>query len=916
MRAAWRLALAALSARRVRTILLVCAVAMSAALIAAVSCALASANRGLERQLEVKLGRADVRLRPAGRGMVLPERFLNRVESWDGVAAATPMQQRAVSVRFNLAGMADLDGDGVFEPTQIAPGSSAMVIGSPAGRAGQLDLLELIDGRRPESSGEVVIDALLAERLTARRALQPAERSVITLSRGDVGYLDHPEPDLPPTAAADEAEEVNERIGVRVGDTISVVRFLRSNVDLTVVGIARPPPLGGRPHVYTDIETVSRVASTDPGYTAIEITLAEGVDPDAFVAAHEDDLGDAALLTTTERITSGVDRNMTSSQIAFTLVSMLAFLSSAFIIMTGLTTGIAEQQRALAVVRCIGATRAQLGLSQLLNGAIIGVLGAVLGVPLGVFLAWALTVVFHERIPNGLSVNAFMLAAAGFGAIAAGVLGACWPAWQSARMSPLAGLSARARPATARGVIAITLAGLAGLAIMIGTVAGPRDGQVVFWGYVTTGLPAMMLGYFLMGVPVVHVMARVLSPVLTRLFRLPPSMLQRTIAQTPYRHGFTAGAMMVGLAMMVVVWTNGGAFLRDWLQRIEFPDAFVSGLALPPEAQAKIEALPQVTGTCAISLHPVETDAFGVRGLTQHKTTFVAFDPDAFFEQTAVEFVQGDAETARRRLNEGSSVIVAREFLVAKGMGVGDTFNCRGADGELHQFEIVGVVTSPGLELISKFFNVGDEFVEQAVHGVFGSRADLKRTFGAEAIQLIQVGLDPDADDMEAVGAMQRELFGMGVLDAGSGRKIKNEFVTFVKTNLLVVSSIAVGSMLIACFGVANLVAAGIHARRFELGVLRAVGGSRGLLARLIGAEAVVVAVTACLIGTAMGIQSAWAERVMLGHIIGLDLRFSLPVIPILAGWTVVMVLTVGAALPAVGWLNRRRPRELLAAGR
>ena len=44
-------------------------------------------------------------------------------------------------------------------------------------------------------------------------------------------------------------------------------------------------------------------------------------------------------------------------------------MSAAFIIMTGLTTGIAEQQRGLAIIRCIGGTKAQLAQAQLLRQA-------------------------------------------------------------------------------------------------------------------------------------------------------------------------------------------------------------------------------------------------------------------------------------------------------------------------------------------------------------------------------------------------------------------------------------------------------------------------------------------------------------------------------------------------------------------
>jgi hypothetical protein len=61
---------------------------------------------------------------------------------------------------------------------------------------------------------------------------------------------------------------------------------------------------------------------------------------------------------------------------------------------------------------------------------------------------------------------------------------------------------------------------------------------------------------------------------------LPPTLLGRTVAATPFRHGFTAGAMMAGLALMISIWINGGSVLRDWLAKIEFPDAFVNGFRL------------------------------------------------------------------------------------------------------------------------------------------------------------------------------------------------------------------------------------------------------------------------------------------------------------------------------------------------
>jgi hypothetical protein len=59
-------------------------------------------------------------------------------------------------------------------------------------------------------------------------------------------------------------------------------------------------------------------------------------------------------------------------------------------------------------------------------------------------------------------------------------------------------------------------------------------------------------------------------------------------------------------------WSGSGrranAILRDWIDKLQFPEAFVVGLNIAPEAQ-QARQLPFVEKTCAISLHPVETEA-------------------------------------------------------------------------------------------------------------------------------------------------------------------------------------------------------------------------------------------------------------------------------------------------------------------
>ncbi|HYE01763.1 MAG TPA: FtsX-like permease family protein, partial [Phycisphaerales bacterium] len=703
-----------------------------------------------------------------------------------------------------------------------------------------------------------------------------------------------------------------EVLAARVGDVLDV-RHFGPPERVRVVGIARQPALGvlGKAETFLHIDDLRRFSGLPGSVSEVDILLEPGADPEAVVGARSAGLPRGVVLRVSSKITSGLDKNLRSSQIGLVIASTLSFLAAAFIIMTGMTTAVTERQRELAILRCLGARRRQLAASQLWTGAMTGALGASLGAPLGVLGAYVLVRSFPDVLPGGFAMSWLGLALAVAGAVAAGLIGAAWPAVRAARTSPLAALAARAHPPRGRVVLACLLAGLCLVLVHVLVMTVPQDGNVIFWADVSLGLPCLFSGYFLLSVPVMVGVTWLAGPAVGRALGLPPTLLTASVRATPFRHGFTAGAMMLGLAILLAIWTNGRAVERDWLGALEFPDAFVSGRNLREETQQQIERVPGVTGTCAVTLQNLRTTAFGIRALQEYQTTFVAFEPDEFFAMTRLTWVRGDLESARRRLHQGGAVLVAREFLVSKGLGVGDRITL-GYEGKEYQFEIAGVVASPGLDVAAKFFDIGDQYVDQAVNAVFGTRRDLKERFGNTAINLIQIAIDPGADDQEVMRQVRR-LVGVGVISAGSGRQIKQELSALLEGSLLVSSIIAVSAMLVACFGVANLIVAGVQARTFEFGVLRALGAHRGQVARLVLGEAILIGLCACLLGSVMGVHASWGGQRMYAVLIGLSLSVRVPWGALGAGCAAVMLITVLAAAPAAVRLAGRRPRELLA---
>ena len=891
---------------------------MSVVLISSVACVMGSLNASFTQQIDTQVGLAEVRV-VAIKGSTMPASVAESVSKWEGVHSVLPRLQQTQSLMVTLPTAMPVDEsnpDGEHSVVDHRYLTSVFVNGINPESEFEARPVVLLEGRYPKNDSEILIDARVVQRMSWAYSNDTTKLAATKVFADPLGYMQFPEPFAGQRAESlSESISLNRGIGIRVGDRVEFARLFRDNVVLTVVGIAQAPPMGGRPMGYTTINTLDRMSRRKNQISDLEVKLQEGVDPDEFVLAHIDAYPGRAIVQTTGRITAGVEQNLAAAQMGFMLISLITLISAAFIITTGLTTGVAEQQKMLGVLRCIGAHRRQLGIAQLLVGFTVSGLGAIAGLPLGIGLAWILVKVFDQQLPAGLVIPPVSLTLTLIGAFGAGLIGALWPAWRAATLSPIEAMTQQAQPSKPAQIRAITIIGFLGIALMAAIVISGLTGQTFFWTYLSLGLPAMFLGYFLASAAVVVLIARTIGPLISRLFGLPESLLVRTVRATPYRHGFTAGALMTGLALLIAIWTNGSAAMRDWINQIQFPDAFAYGLPMSDEAIGILNDLDVVERTCAINMLAVETDAFGVKALQSYKTNYFGFEPEAFFDMVHVEFIEGDPDTALAKLKEGGSVIVAREFLIAKGLGVGDVFTCKDSTGQEHSFDIVGVVTTPGLELVSQYFDLGESMVQQAISSVFGSRADMIEHFGVSEPMLIQIDLDDSVPTKEAIDQIERALIGSGVLNVGSGARIRTQIEAVFASSFVVVSTVALGAMLVACFGVANLIVAEVSARKYELGVLRAVGASRGQIVRLICGQALIIAITACVLGTLLGLQAAWGGQQVNRVLVGMDLNFRPPpMLPIVISWAAAIFLTLLAAAPSAIRLNRSSVRQLMSS--
>ncbi len=860
MRGLWPFARRSLLGRRGRTALLIAAVALASSLVVAVTSGMRTAQSNLEAAIARAMGATDVRI-VHRYAQPFDASLLDEVRDWSGVAR----------VAGRLGGSITLANDGAPDDAGRPRRATVQARGVDPGEDAFFREVEIEEGRRIAGPREIVLD--------------------------------------PASARALKAE---------VGGTLRIVRFGKP-LEVAVVGIYRRPVLGAlqRPLVEIDLPTLADATRREGKLTAIAIALDEGVDPEAFAAARADTLVDPMLCEPAERVRTGLDKQVAGSELSVLIATVIAFLSCAAIVATGMTTAVLDELREMGIARAIGASRRQLFGAQLVVGGAIGSIGGLIGIPLGLALVSILAAIYAEYIPAGPAFEPRGALLAFAGAALSGVLGGLFPAIRAARISPLEAIAIRARPPRAALVWLAALAGLAGIGVWaLGLIPESRDTR--FWIYVLATLPILHIAWFLLSVPITIVVGRLASPPLERALGLPRGLLSASVARMPWRLGCTAGALMVAVSILVSTRSNGDAIIRDLRERVRFADGFVfSTSGLSPEEQSRIGGLEGVDAALPIGYLPLKVageQVFGVEGLGPSNVVCVGFEPRPFLEMNRLDWIEGSPETAIPRLEQGDAILVAPEFLVARGLGVGSTLRLGSGKHEA-DFEIVGVVTAAGLDIATQTFGMRQIYMEQAVSCVFMSFDAVAEHFDTREAYIMQLklaeGLDEDGE--EALGRAVADAVPGAVFS--SGRAIRGFVDEIGGTILAVTGTVALAALALAAIGVGSVVAAGISARTREFGVLRSIGGSTRVLVTLVLGETVVLALASLVSGTALGLQLAWMGVALYRDFAGLRLAWVVPYGPLAVGAAIVVAVALLAATPAVLRLARKPARALLASG-
>ncbi|MBA2117676.1 ABC transporter permease [Bremerella alba] len=775
---------------------------------------------------------------------------------------------------------------------------------------------------------------------------------------------------------------VADALSLKPGDAIQFRTESEEVVKLNVVGIVQQPEAevefamtrtkGGAPGgvnrgpaslaAYVPRQLVSRLVGVADTANLLEVRLKPSKKADVLEETIASASPAVELLRTEDirsKISSGFEAEGARKQAYF--VTALSILASAFIIFTTLSMGVNERARQMAVLRAVGLRRSQVAWLVLAEALVLAMFGWVGGMAGGWFLLQILANATPDLFPNGIQLGMASVLLTGLCSFLGALLASVFPIWKATRISPLEAMAPTPiRPKNSRWYVGATLVSLLLIAVnpvLVYAVSMPERLRFVL--ILLLGAPATILGFALLAPLVVLGVERLCSPLIAVTMRLQLGLVKSQLSTNMWRTTGITASLMLGLGLYTATQVWGHSMLGGFLPGRWTPDTIVKfANGLPIEQFKQIAQVNGVNPERCIKIAVEQTKLVGDplkaaerdSAVRQDNVSLIGIDCEKAFSGSDplfhLTFLQGDQEEALAKLKEGRYCLVPDTFDRLAGLKVGDriTMIPPNRPKDPVEYTIAGIVSMPGSNWITKTTGLRRHFVRTAGI-VFAPETEVREDFALPVLEYLW--LDPESDvtgeqlqknlmSLVAAGpSVQAEArepggIGPGRRVGGLGRdELQVTSLEDVRKSMRGRGGAAIAAMgwlplitlLVVSLGIVNTMAASVRARRWEFGILRAVGLRRFGLVKLIVSEAIMIGLVASGLSLAFGILTGWTCLGLVRYVSnqwfeGVSTPLVVPWSSLVFGYVLTFVLCFLAAIWPAITSGRSEPLSLLQSGR
>jgi putative ABC transport system permease protein len=584
-----------------------------------------------------------------------------------------------------------------------------------------------------------------------------------------------------------------------------------------------------------------------------------------------------------------------STEQGLTSLSAVSLVAGALVILNTFLMNLGERRRQIAIWRALGATQRQVTTLLLGEAAFLGVLGTLIGIPLGLGLAVVVMQLMEQlmvAVLGGLRLTLLpfflgLLLGPGMALAATYV-----PIRRAGRRPPLDELLARPSTDAERvhrwpgyvGVVMIITTFSLEFAVVVDWIP-PGVGQVIL----PPSMAVCAIGFVLLIPVVVRSLIGLAGAGLKPLLGVESALACRQLARNHHRTSLTLGVVFVAILVATGV---GNSLLNNirsvhvWYERTVVADFLIRG-TMPDTGTMAAAALPGTYGDQIRSLEGVqrvERVNFILSSVQQRRVVILARSIETGVP-LGLDLVEGDPTEVTDALIRGE-VVLGTVLAQQLGLHRGDTLTVPTRLGA-QALRIAGTATEytvGGMTLTLEWNVARKLFASEGVHCFLVVARKGEAEVASEALKSFCAAHDLlFQSNAELLRQLEQMMAGI---------------VGFLWVLMALV-------FLVASLGIVNTLTMNVLEQTRELGILRALGTRRGQIRKMIFAQAITIGLISLVPGAGLGMGLAYLINLATYPLIGQRVAFELQ--PAFLGECVLVGLVT--AVLAAFWPARRAAR-------
>src|SRR5512132_574797 len=661
-------------------------------------------------------------------------------------------------------------------------------------------------------------------------------------------------PTAPGEVAIDQVTADDQGFGV--GDQVQVLPSGGEPRTVTVAGVLDTPEIPkGVVLIGFDPATARRLLATEDRVSYLEVDGVAGVGEQELRDRVAAALGPGFQAFTETALAAERARNATPTEGGdsqfFFAAGVVALFAGMFLIRNTFSVVLAARTRELALLRCVGASRAQLRRWVLLEASILGAVASLAGLVVGVGLAWGLGGLLRSTdeaiadVTGGVRILPRTVLVALAVGVGTALVSAWSPARRATRVAPVAALRGDVyaldrREGRARAALGAVLA-VAGIGLVLaGALSEPVESSYLLAGTIATALGVLVLGPVL-----ARVLSRLLGAPVSRARGVVGALARDNAARSPRRASATMLPLVIGLALAGFLATLAastkastvGGFDRTLRTdyRLEAVGAGMHQPLMSPQVAERLAGLPELAAVVAFQGTGATVDG--------QESGVTAADPTQVGQVLSLNVTDGS-------LSDLTSGSIAVDRRAANGSRLGSQVTVETAAGK-RTFTVRAIYDTSDL----------DDFVHQElpVDDYLIAPADYRRLGGDPGLTTVYATAREGVTSATARAAVERAIPDYPNVEIASRDELRQQATSQIDPTLRLFHSLLGLAIVVGLFGVVNTLALSILERVRELGLLRAIGMDRQQVRSMIRWEAILFTAVGTTIGLALGAFLGWA---------------------------------------------------------